>query len=504
MTKKRLLLGVILLVFALIGDFCIWRYPVSSDNARLTVTVPIRSAREGDVTVYWLTGEQNPDIDFAQTQAYAAHYLPSEEVQYLELELPANATWLRVDPTAEEAEIAMGEPRLRVRSVSCGNPLSFEDVSRDHGIASMTEAFAGSGSDAEDAAEAEGSGSNDGTSASVPGTSSEDRIMTIHPSGDDPYLIWQTDRAAIDVAAAKAYRPMYVAIKLALIAALTVILLIVWLKWTAISDIPKEIVANRQLIANLAKNDFKTRFAGSILGIVWAFVQPIVTVVIYWFVFQKALNAGTASTKAGITVPFVLWLVAGLVPWFYFQELMISGTNALIEYNYLVKKVVFNISILPVVKAVSALFVHLFFVGFMLVLYACYGHFPDLYMLQIIYYSFSMMILGLGIIYFTSAVVVFFRDLAQIVNIGVQVLVWATPIMWNIDGMTNIPRAVEVILKLNPMYYVVSGYRDALINQGWFWNRAGLTLWFWLVTGAIFIAGTMIFRKLRVHFADVL
>ncbi len=474
MTKKRLLLGAILLLIALVGDLLIWRYPVSTGNARLRVEVPLYTQTDGDLTVYWLTGSQNPDTDFAQSQAQALHYTASDAFQYPVLEVPAGATWLRIDPTAAEVETVMGTPRLYVQNTPAGE-LSFDAVSRDHGIRTM-ETAASAGMEAK----------------------------TILPSGDDPYLIWRVDGAAVTKATNEAYWLFFTAIRAAAMAALTGLLLLVWLKWSAISEIPKEIAANRQLIANLAKNDFKTKFAGSILGIVWAFVQPIVTVVIYWFVFQKALNAGTASTKAGITVPFVLWLVAGLVPWFYFQEIMISGTNALIEYNYLVKKVVFNISILPVVKAVSALFVHLFFVGFMLVLYACYGHFPDLYMLQIFYYSFAMMILSLGIIYLTSAVVVFFRDLSQIVNIAVQVLVWATPIMWNIDGMTNIPRIVEIILKLNPMYYIVSGYRDALINQGWFWNRAGLSLWFWLVTAAIFIAGTMIFRKLRVHFADVL
>ena len=117
-------------------------------------------------------------------------------------------------------------------------------------------------------------------------------------------------------------------------------------------------------------------------------------------------------------MPFILWLVAGLVPWFFVQDGLINGTNALIEYNYLVKKVVFKISILPMVKIISALFVHLFFIVVVLVLYACHGYFPDLYVLQLIYYSFSVFVLILGISYLTSAVVVFFRDLSQIINIA--------------------------------------------------------------------------------------
>ena len=92
----------------------------------------------------------------------------------------------------------------------------------------------------------------------------------------------------------------------------------------------------------------------------------------------------------------------------------------------------------------------------------------------------------------------------QIINIGLQVLVWATPIMWNIDAMTSISPKIMFILKLNPMYYIVLGYRDAMINNVWFWERSGLTIYYWCFTILMFIIGTTIFSKLRVHFADVL
>lgn len=146
--------------------------------------------------------------------------------------------------------------------------------------------------------------------------------------------------------------------------------------------LPAELYQNRKLVLSLAKNDFKTKYAGSYLGIVWAFIQPIVTILVYWFVFSVGLKAGTVSDY-----PFVLYLVSGIVPWFFFQDALNGGTNALIEYNYLVKKVVFKISILPIVKIISALFVHIFFLAFALILCACYGYTPSLYTLQIIYYS---------------------------------------------------------------------------------------------------------------------
>lgn len=270
-------------------------------------------------------------------------------------------------------------------------------------------------------------------------------------------------------------------------------------------SLPGQLAANRKLIANLARNDFKKKFAGSYFGVVWAFVQPVITVLVYWFVFEKGLNSKATDLRTGTTIPFVLWLMAGLVPWFYFQEALNGGTGVLVEYNYLVKKVVFRIETLPVVKIISSLFTHLFFVVFIITLSAFMGYFPDFYTLQVVYYSFCMIVFVTGFVYATSAVVVFFRDLTQVVAIILQVGVWVTPIMWDInDSMINIPAWAIGILKLNPMYYVVSGYRDALIHKVAFWEHPELTLWFWVLTLVVFLMGTSVFKRLRVHFADVL
>lgn len=263
-------------------------------------------------------------------------------------------------------------------------------------------------------------------------------------------------------------------------------------------SLPRELIAGRKLIFQLARNDFKKKYAGSYLGIVWAFVQPVVTVMVYWFVFGLALRNPTARP-----VPFVLWLIAGLVPWFFFQDGLVNGANALLEYNYLVKKVVFHIDILPMVKVVSAVFVHLFFVLVTLILYTAMGYFPTIYTLQVIYYTFCVFVLVLGISYMTSSVVVFFRDLTQVINIALQVGVWMTPIMWSLEDL-GIGGALEKLLMLNPMFYVVQGYRDAFVNRIWFWERPWLTLYFWVFTLACWLIGTRLFKKLKVHFADVL
>lgn len=266
-------------------------------------------------------------------------------------------------------------------------------------------------------------------------------------------------------------------------------------------DLIRDLYRNKRLILKLSRNDFKTRFAGSYLGIIWAFIQPVVTVVVYWFVFEKGLKVGNTVTKDGLAVPFVLWLTSGLVPWFFFSEALNNGTNALVEYKYLVQKVVFNISVLPVIKILSALYVHVFFVLFTVILFTCYGYFPDLYMLQILYYSFCMFVLVLALCYFTSAVVVFFRDLTQIINIFLQVGMWATPIMWQL-GIVG--KEWQFIFKLNPIYYIVNGYREAFIDKVWFFQEWKLTIYFWVVVAVLFAFGSFVFKRLKVHFADVL
>ena len=266
--------------------------------------------------------------------------------------------------------------------------------------------------------------------------------------------------------------------------------------------IPKELFQSRELIWKLAKNDFKKRYAGSYLGFLWALVQPVVTVLMYWVVFDVIFNTRSEMVASGVEVPYVLFLTAGLVPWFYFSEAITNGTNALLEYSYLVKKVVFNISILPIIKLIAATFIHIFFVAVLLVVAAFYGYYPNVYTLQVVYYSFCMFVLVLAMSYCTSAIVVFFKDLAQIINIGLQVGMWATPILWNI-GMITDDRLVTLV-KLNPLVYIVNGYRNAIYGNEWFFEHFYSSTYFWIFTVTLFCIGSLIFKRLKVHFADVL
>lgn len=265
------------------------------------------------------------------------------------------------------------------------------------------------------------------------------------------------------------------------------------------TTLPVELFQSRHLIWKLAKNDFKKRYAGSYMGAVWAMIQPVVTIAMYYIVFDKIM--GNSINRGTGEIPYVLFLTTGLVPWFYFTEALTNGTNALLEYNYLVKKVVFKISVLPIIKIIAATFIHAFFACVMLVVAAIYGYYPTVYTLQIFYYSACLFILVLALSYTTCAIVVFFRDLAQIINIALQIGMWATPILWNIDTLS--PRWV-VILKLNPLVYIVNGYRSAVYEKEWFFQDFFSTMYFWIITVVLFGIGAAIFKRLKVHFADVM
>ena len=264
------------------------------------------------------------------------------------------------------------------------------------------------------------------------------------------------------------------------------------------TTVPVELFQSRHLIWKLAKNDFKKRYAGSYMGAVWALVQPVITVAMYYIVFDKLMgNAGRGVED----VPFVLFLTAGLVPWFYFNEALNNGTNAMREYDYLVKKVVFKISILPIIKVIAASFVHVFFVGVLLVVAALYGYYPSVYTVQIVYYSFCLFVFVLALCYTTCSIVVFFKDLTQIINIVLQIGIWATPILWNID---TVPYGWVILLKLNPLVYIVNGYRSAVYGREWFFQDFFSTMYFWIVTVVLFGIGTAVFKRLKVHFSVVL
>ena len=272
-------------------------------------------------------------------------------------------------------------------------------------------------------------------------------------------------------------------------------------------DFLKSILQSRKMIGSMVTNDFKVKYASSALGITWAFIQPLVQMLVIIFVFTVGLKAGPVPSG----VAFAPWLICGLVPWNFFADAVTNGTNSLSEYSYLVKKVVFRTAILPVVKTLSSLLVHLVFIGILFVATLCFGYVPTIYTLQLLYYLPCLIFLVFGMNWLCAALGAFFKDIAQMINVFLQLFVWLTPIMWDKSKLDNLflqigplKIAVVTLFKMNPIFYIVDGYRDAFTGSTWFWEKPGWTVYYLLFSVLTFVLGATIFHKLRPHFSDVL
>lgn len=255
-------------------------------------------------------------------------------------------------------------------------------------------------------------------------------------------------------------------------------------------------IRNRQILWSLSKNDFKARFASSYLGAVWAFVQPLATMFIFWYVFQIGLRNAPVNG-----VPFIVWFAPAYLVWIFYSDTITMTTVCMNEYSYLVKKVNFRVGTIPIMKLLSGSFVHIAFIIFIFFLNICYGYGISIYNLQVIYYFLCTLLLLLGLGWLLSAVTPFVKDVPSIVSVLLQILFWSTPIVWNPEIMS---KPVQRVLQVNPMFYICQGYRDTFIDHIWFWQRGSTGIYFWCFTLVILCLGAYTFKKLRPQFADVL
>jgi len=256
------------------------------------------------------------------------------------------------------------------------------------------------------------------------------------------------------------------------------------------------ILSRRYLIWELIKREVAAQYIGSCLGFIWAIINPLALILIFWFVFGFGLKVKPLNN-----IPFVIWLTAGMAAWFNFSEIWTRSTSIVVANPHLVKKVRFPTSILPVVNVGAALVSHVVFLGLLLVLLWGYQIPITFWVGQALYYYLAMVILVLGLSWLTASINVFFRDTYQVVQLLLQIGFWATPIFWDINIM---PPIVRTILKVNPIYYIVQGYRNSFIYGIPFWQDWRWGLYFWSVTVLILLIGALVFRRLRPHFADFL
>lgn len=255
-----------------------------------------------------------------------------------------------------------------------------------------------------------------------------------------------------------------------------------------------DIYIDRRLLLDLSLKDVKRRFSGTYFGMVWAILQPLMTILVYWAVFQFGFRSGDVGD-----IPFVLWFIAGIVLWLFIAESFTAASNSFLEYNYLIQKVRFNVNILPLVKILSSLYIHVLFTGIVIIICSLFGYYPSIMLIQIVYYVFATIVFVFALALLTSSIMVFFRDLNQIISIFLLIGMWGTPIAWD---MGIFSAKVQSILKFNPFYYLVEGYRDSILSRRWFWERPILGMYFWGITLFILVVGVSIYLRLKPHFAD--
>ena len=465
MSKKRIaVIGCLVIAYA-VSLLAIWNYtPNIVKNVELNIE--LEADKVNDYQVFYTSNEEIVNTSFDKDAVTTATLRKEGKKQVLRFSIPSDTTYVRMDLGTGESAFKISNVNLIYKSQKIN--IALKDLIQVEGYQQIESYF-----------------------------QDENQMLVGTTAGQDPYLIWNFANYNIDDLVLESCNGQVQGLRVVLSLIAIVVLGIVYKKRRRLFELPKELVTNRKLIFNLARNDFKTKYAASYLGVFWAFVQPMVTIAIYTFVFQVGFKSAPTTTG----YPFLLYLVSGIVPWFFFSEAWLNATNSLMEYSYLVKKMVFKISILPIVKVISSLFVHLFFIALAWIIFTANGKMPGIFLVQIGYYMFCTICFTLALAYFTAAITPFFPDTSQIINILTQVGMWMTPIMYDEAIMGP---SIMRILKFNPMYYVVRGYRDSFINEVWFWENPQMTIYFWGVVCILFAIGFGTFKKLRVHFADVL
>jgi ABC-type polysaccharide/polyol phosphate export permease len=266
-----------------------------------------------------------------------------------------------------------------------------------------------------------------------------------------------------------------------------------------IIDIKKfiEIIFQKKgAIYELAKRDFQAQNKNTYLGIIWGYIQPLTYILLLVLVFSIGLRV-----NPGGKVPFVAYLISGMIGWQYFTGTFNSLTGVVKTHSFLVKKGDFSLSILHIARILSSLVPHIILLLFTIIVCWFYGLMPGIYTLQLIYYLAAMFFLLLGLGWITSSTSIFVQDVANVVSIITQFGFWFTPIIWNIN---RVPVKYQWIVKLNPMCYIINGYRDSLIYKLPFWSKPYETLYFWIFTAVVLLVGVVVFRRLKPHFGEVI
>jgi ABC-type polysaccharide/polyol phosphate export permease len=251
----------------------------------------------------------------------------------------------------------------------------------------------------------------------------------------------------------------------------------------------------RALIQSLVARELKARYRGSVLGFFWSFVNPLLLLLVYTFVFTVVLPGAHPPELQ----PFALFMFCGILPWTWFSSSLLEASNVLIAGGNLIRKVLFPAEVLPIVTVFAGL-VH-FCLGLpILAAFLLYYRVPlvpaDLLWFPLI--VLIQLVLTLGIALIVSALTVHFRDVRDLLSNLLTLWFFATPIIY---ALSQVPDSVRRLLNLNPFTHLAVAYQEVLFRTGPFaqWPRL-------LAVGAgaalIFVFGYFVFDRLRDTLAE--
>ncbi|AJI21140.1 ABC transporter permease [Priestia megaterium] len=264
-----------------------------------------------------------------------------------------------------------------------------------------------------------------------------------------------------------------------------------------IGRILQEQSSNLHLIFRLALYDIKSKYQMHYLGAVWQFLNPAIQVLLYWLVFGLGIRGGQPIDD----VPFFAWLIVGLIPWFFISPVIIQGANSVYTKVNLVSKMKFPVSVLPTITIISN---GLQFIVMLLVLgviFLVYGINPGIYIVQLPYYIFSLLVFLFAFTLLFSTISTIIRDFQLVLQSVMRMMLYLLPVLWD---TSKLPHLFQTILKLNPLYYILEGFRYTLLEHVWFYEDWIYTLYFWSITLLILLIGSFIHIKFRDKFIDYL
>ena len=270
-----------------------------------------------------------------------------------------------------------------------------------------------------------------------------------------------------------------------------------------VRQVVKEQFEHRELIFRMASFDIKGMYQLHYLGSMWQFINPAIQVSIYWFVFGLGIRGGEPVVTSTGEVPFFLWMLMGLIPWFFINPSIIQGSNSVYQKVNLVSKMNFPVSLLPTIKIVSNSLQFFTLMGLLFVVLIIYGFHPTIYIVQLIYYFFSMIAFLFAFTLLSSTISTLVRDYQAFLQSMTRMLMYLSPILWD-PSSGGMPSWIADVLQLNPIYYIIEGFRDSFLGRQWFFEDPLNMLYFWMLTLTLLVIGSRVHLQFRKNFVDYL